>query len=89
MKREISILFFFLIIFKLIHAQEDSLVQRLMREAKVTGICIGLVENNKSTLCKSLWLPDQRKKSAQRHIDLLFRSFPVQGCIRLARDEAR
>jgi CubicO group peptidase (beta-lactamase class C family) len=34
-------------------AQNDSLVLRLMREAKVTGICIGIVENNKAVSVKA------------------------------------
>jgi len=34
-------------------AQNDSLVLRLMREAKITGICIGIVENNRAVSVKA------------------------------------
>ncbi len=48
MKRKISILFFSLTISKLSFSQDyDSLVIRLMREAKITGLCIGIIQNNK------------------------------------------
>jgi CubicO group peptidase (beta-lactamase class C family) len=53
MKPDRLILFFALIISNLCHAQEDSLVIRLMREAKVTGLCIGIIQNNKPVSVKA------------------------------------
>jgi CubicO group peptidase (beta-lactamase class C family) len=53
MKQKISFLFFFLIIFKPGHGQEDSLVLRLMQKAKITGICISVVDNNKAVSVKA------------------------------------
>jgi CubicO group peptidase (beta-lactamase class C family) len=53
MKWKIAIGILCLIICKPCLAQKDSLVLRLMREAKITGICIGIIENNKAVSMKT------------------------------------
>jgi CubicO group peptidase (beta-lactamase class C family) len=53
MKTGILFLFFAFIFSSLASAQEDSLVIRLMREARVTGLCIGIIQNNKPVFVKA------------------------------------
>jgi CubicO group peptidase (beta-lactamase class C family) len=47
MKPGIFILFFILTFSNQSHAQQDSLVRRLMGESKIAGLCIGIIEKNK------------------------------------------
>ncbi len=42
-------------------AQEDSLVFRLMREAKLTGICIGIIQNNQPFSVKAYGFRNKEK----------------------------
>ena len=53
MKRRIFILFFASVFSIPGYTQKDSLVSRLMREAKVTGLCIGIIQNNKPVSVKA------------------------------------
>jgi CubicO group peptidase (beta-lactamase class C family) len=47
MKSGIFALFFVLILTNHAPAQQDGLVLRLMRESKITGLCIGIIEKNR------------------------------------------
>lgn len=53
MKPVTFFLFFALLFSKPADGQKDSMVIRLMREAKLTGLCLGIIENNKPVSIKA------------------------------------